>query len=44
VNAASLLRKLQAVGLHTYLLNHRIGSVKPMVKLLAWTLSSDVFA
>ncbi len=44
VNAASLLRKLQAIDLHAYLLYNWVGSVEPMVELLAWTLRSDVFA
>jgi hypothetical protein len=44
VNVASLLRKLQAICLRAYLLYYRLGSLKPMAELLAWTLRSDVVA
>ncbi len=44
VNAVSLQRKLQAVGMRAYPLPNPIGSVEAMVELLAWTLHSDVIA
>ncbi len=44
VIAASLLQKLQAVGLCTYPQHDQVGPVELLVKLLAWTFHSDDFA
>jgi hypothetical protein len=44
INAAGLLQKLQAVGLHAYQLQDRIELIEPIVELLAWTLCSNIWA